>query len=121
MNAKEWDQPVSPMGGAARYWRLYMLNNWGALWGMGFTRLEFKGSPTDAQSNACAAIKTKDACIYAGTKHAPRFSAVATASSCGWCSQTQVFVFSSTTEQAEPLTKPAIPILLEPNLLPLGI
>ena len=90
MNAKEWDQPVSPMGGGARYWRLYILNNWGALWGMGFSRMEFKGSPADAAPSLCAAIKTEAACIYAGTERAAHFSAAVTASSCGWCSETKV-------------------------------
>ena len=91
MAAKTWDQPVSPSEPVhARYYRLYMLNNWGALWGMGFSRLEFVAAAR-AAIDPCGKIGHEDACIYAGPNRdtsTAAAGAAAAAKNCGWCKPT---------------------------------
>ena len=73
----------------SRYWRLYIQDNWGAKWGMGFNKLRFDdGSTKAAAPDPCRTFHSKETCIYLSATSSNIKMLEGPDHACGWCEDT---------------------------------
>jgi len=87
-----------------RYWRLFIKDNWGAQWGVGFNAIRFLSTLTPTkQPDPCHTFKTKDACVYLSVTSS-NMNSIGNGQSCGWCAQSKTCVAGTPENPVSPQT-----------------
>jgi len=85
-DARDFSQKLPPITSKARYWRLWINDNYGAKWGMGFNKLKFFTAEIvkEPKKDDCNQHVTCDSCIYS----IENMDMIKENKYCGWCSGT---------------------------------
>ena len=85
----EYTTTLDSDGISSRYWRLYIQDNWGAKWGLGFNTLRFDdGSAKPSAPDPCHTFHSKETCIYLSATSSNIKMLEGPDHACGWCEET---------------------------------
>jgi hypothetical protein len=75
----------------SRYWRMYLVDNWGATWGIGLNEVQFTGPKTTKKvTDPCVLFKSRKECVEKSiTKEQITRIEAKNRDFCGWCPDTK--------------------------------